>query len=262
MIKKIISIMIFKIKFITNEGRYFINYTVETLFNIILFYKQKQVTTIVLFRQVLFTGFEALWLVALSAFLIGSMIIIQGNTLFPNFGSSSLLYAILISVVTRELGTLLPALMIISRSGTAISTEIGNMILNEEVDALLSFGISPFSYLIVPRVVGVVVSMITLSVYFNIFAFLGGGIVAQLFYDIGFNNFFTRIFAEMEFKDLTISLIKSIFLGFSIAIISTFQGFRVSTAITEIPQRTTKAVVQSISTIIIIDVILTILFYA
>ncbi|MFH0736113.1 MAG: ABC transporter permease [bacterium] len=261
MIKNILLTIQIKLKHKITDISYLTNYALETILNIILFYKQKQVTIIVLLRQVLFTGLEALWLISLNAFLIGSIIIIQGNLIFPNFGSSTLLYKILITVVTRELGTLLPALIIISRSGTAISTEIGNMVLKEEVDALLSFGISPFSYLIVPRVVGVVVSMITLSIYFNIFAILGSGIVAQLFYDIGFSNFISRIITELEFQDLFIIFIKSAFFGFSIAIISTYHGFKVSSASTEIPQRTTKAVVHSISTIIIIDVLLTILFY-
>ncbi|HPN39448.1 MAG TPA: ABC transporter permease, partial [Melioribacteraceae bacterium] len=178
------------------------------------------------------------------------------------FISSPLLYTILISIITRELSTLLTALYLISRSGAAIATELGNMVLNEEVDALISIGISPFTYLVIPRLIGVVISLFVLSIYFNIFGLIGSAFLTQYLYDLPFSTFITRVFNELTLTDVFSSSIKAIVFGFFIAIISCFHGLKVSGSITEVPQRTSKAVVQSIGVIIIIDIIITLLFYA
>ena len=125
----------------------------------------------VLIMQILFTGVEALSIVSLLSLGIGAVIIIQGAQL-PDFLLGEQLYRILIIVIARELGPLLTAFVIIARSGSAITTELGNMVVSHEMEAYLSVGIHPVSQLGVPRVIGVALSMVLLTVYSNVFGLL------------------------------------------------------------------------------------------
>ena len=106
---------------------------------------------------------------AFIALALGALIIVQGNSILPRFGQGKLLYTLLVIVITRELGPLLTAFIIIARSGTAIATELGNMVISHEIEAYVAVGINPIAYLVVPRFLGVTVSMVLLTVYFNFF---------------------------------------------------------------------------------------------
>ncbi len=239
----------------------FLLFSVHIFRKIISFRRQRQARTLVLLRQILFTGFEALPLISFLALSIGGLIIIQGYNILENFGQSNLVFVILVTVVIRELSAILTALIVIARSGTAISTELGNMVINNEINLLLSLGISPVSYLVVSRVVGVVVALITLTIYFNLAALLGGWLFSTLFYPINFNYFFTQLFQQLAVTDIIISVLKSIFFGIGIALISSYQGLKVNIASTEVPQRTIKAVVSSIVFVVFADILITAIFY-
>ncbi|MBI2417773.1 MAG: ABC transporter permease [Ignavibacteriales bacterium] len=225
------------------------------------FNKERNIGAIVLMRQILYTGYEALSIISLIAFAIGGIIIIEGNAILPGFPQSKIFYSILVSVVTRELSCLLTAFIIIARSGTAISTELGNMVVNHEIDALLTFGISPISYLVVPRVIGVLVSLVTLTIYFNVAAIFGTWLISAFFSPVSLSEYLFFVFSELTILDIFSSLLKSISFGFAVALISSYYGLSVNMASTEVPQRTIKAVVKSLSAIIVLDVIITALFY-
>ena len=244
-----------------DDSFYFISFLLEVVKQSIAFYRNRKITRLVLFRQILFTGFEALGLISLIAIAIGAIIIIEGNSVLSGFTRSKIFYTIFVSIVTRELSCLLTAIIIIARSGTAISTELGYMVVNHEIDALLSFGISPISYLIVPRVLGVLISIITLSIYFNALATFSGWIISNLFYPTELKDYFIGIFSELTFLDIISSTLKSVIFGFLIAIVSCYEGLKVLHASTEVPQRTIKAVVRSLTLIILADAVITALLY-
>ncbi|MBN1948505.1 MAG: ABC transporter permease [Candidatus Cloacimonetes bacterium] len=239
----------------------FIHFTAETWRRLLTYTRQRQASFTVLLRQIMFTGYEALGLISFLALTIGGLIILQGNNILGNFGQGDLIYVILVTVVVRELSSILTALIVIARSGTAISTELGNMVVNQEIDLLLSFGISPVSYLVVSRLVGVVVATFTLTIYFNLVALLGGWLFSSFFSPINFNFFFSRLFAELSFLDILISVFKSMVFGIGIALISCYQGLKVNIASTEVPQRTIRAVVLSIVFVLFADILITLMFY-
>lgn len=245
-----------------DELLYFAAFVKETFFELFLIAYRKQIVLIVLFRQILFTGYEALKLITWMGLAIGATIIMQGMSLLDTFGQSDLVYNILIIVITKELGPLLTSFIIIARSGTAISTELGNMVVNNEVEALVSFGINPISYLVVPRVLGVVCSLFALNIYFNIAGLLGGYFVSAAFYPLSFTEFFSALLSKMTIMDIVSSQFKCIVFGFIIAIICSYQGLQVQFATTEVPWRTIKAVVSSLSWIIIFDILITIILYS
>lgn len=236
-------------------------YIFEVFSDLLVFRKQRQIGAIVFFRQILFTGFDALSIITLIAAAIGGIMVIEGNAILPGFTQSKIFYSILIGVVFRELSCLLTAFIIIARSGTAISTELGNMMINHEIEALLSFGVSPISYLVVPRVLGVVTATVVLTVYFNAASVLSSWAISSFFVPLSFDNFLMNVFSEMTFSDILSGVVKSVIFGLIISMISTYQGLQVRMATTEVPQKTIRAVVLSLSWVIVFDVIITAFFY-
>jgi phospholipid/cholesterol/gamma-HCH transport system permease protein len=229
----------------------------ETLF----FVRRRQTGYKVLIMQILFTGVEAMGILALIAAGIGAAINIIGSSILPSFGQSAMVYTILIAVITRELGPLLTAFVIIARSGTAIATELGTMVVSHEIEAYVSFGIDPVSYLVVPRVMGMMLSMLFLNLYFNCFGLLGSFVVIQFVKPIGVYEYFRPLFAALTWGDLSIGILKSVVFGAIVSIVSTFQGFSVQRASTEIPVAGIRAVGQSFTFCIVADVLLTVIHY-
>ncbi|MBM4403993.1 MAG: ABC transporter permease [Candidatus Cloacimonetes bacterium] len=240
---------------------FFFNYLIKVIRAVFVIRSNRDISTAVILKQILFTGFEALPIISFIALAVGGLIILQGYNLLSNFGQGIWVHVILVTVVIRELSAIITALVVIARSGTAISTELGNMVVNREIDLLRSFGISPLSYLVASRIIGVMAAMIILTLYFNIIAVLGGWLFSTIFNRIEFRAFINDFMSVLHFSDIFVTLLKPLIFGFIIAIISSFQGLQVQMASTEVPQRTIRAVVQSIFVIIIADVLITMLFY-
>ena len=227
----------------------------------LLFTKKRQVGFRVLVMQILFTGIEALGIVSLISVALGAVIIVEGISILPKFGQGQLIYTILIIVITRELGPLLTAFIIIARSGTAIATELGNMVINHEIEAYLSVGINPISYLVVPRFLGVVISTVLLSVYFNFFGLFGSFLVTQLITPIQFAEYFRNLLSSIQVVDIVSSLIKSLVFGVIVSCVAIYQGFKVRIATTEVPQVAIKAVGQAFVLCILADAVITLIYY-
>ena len=165
-------------------------------------------------------------------------------------------------MITRELGPLLTAFIIIARSGTAIATELGNMVVSHEIEAYLSVGINPISYLVVPRVLGVTISMIALTMYFNLFGLIGSFLVSQIVKPVPFGEYFRSLLSALQPADLLSTLVKSIVFGIIISIVATYQGFKVSLSVTEIPRAAIKSVGQGFVLCLIADALITLIYYA
>ncbi|HUX22707.1 MAG TPA: ABC transporter permease, partial [Spirochaetia bacterium] len=157
------------------------------------FLHRRQLGYKVLTLQILFTGVEAVGVVSVLALALGAVIIIQGLSLLPQFGQGRLVYSILVTVITRELGPILTAFIIIARSGTAIATELGNMVVSHEIEAYVSVGVNPISYLVVPRFIGVTLSLLLLNLYFNLFGLAGSFFVTALIRPIQFVEYFRNL---------------------------------------------------------------------
>ncbi len=218
----------------------------------------KRVGFKVLVMQIYFTGVEALSVIALISLGIGAVIIVQGMAILPMFGQSNLMYTILIMVITRELGPMLTAFIITARSGSAITTELGNMVISHEMEAYMSVGIHPVSYLGVPRLYGVILAMLFLNIYFNLFGLLGSYLVASFVHDIPFTDYLMNLVLALNPSDIISAFLKSILFGLIIAVVSIYYGFNVNRAVTEVPQNTIKSIGMSITLCIIADAVLVI----
>jgi ABC-type transport system involved in resistance to organic solvents, permease component len=211
--------------------------------------------------QILFTGVEAFWLVGIIGLICGITIIIQATNNMPKFGVSAYFGNILIRVVIRELGPFFTSFVVIGRSGSALATFIGNMRVSKEISALEVMGVDPVRFLIMPAFVAMVVSMVCLSVYFDIIAIIGGYFVAQLNVDLPFGIFFSTVLDALSVQEIAISMFKNILFGSIIAIVSCYYGLAVNN-IREVPQAARKSVVSSMIATITINVVVTVGFYA
>jgi len=233
----------------------------ETITELSRIRSNRHVSIMVVMRQILFTGVEALPLIGFIALAIGGLVIMQGYAFLSTFGQGIWVHKILVMVVVSELSGIITALVVIARSGTAISTELGNMVVSREMKLLKSYGISPIGYLVVSRILGVMIAMLVLTIYFNIIAVLGGWLFSQLFNHLEFSAFMNDFLAVLTLPQVLMSLLKSIVFGWIIAITASYQGMSVINASTEVPQRTIKAVVISIFAVIITDIAISWLFW-
>jgi len=218
---------------------------------------RNKVSLQVLVMQILFTGVNALSIIAFFSIALGAVIIIQGAGILQQLGQRDLLYPILITIITQEGGPLLTALVIMSRSGVAIATELGNMVVKHEIEAYVSVGIDPLSYLVVPRFLGVTVSLLILTVYFSVLGLGASYFFAQLVATIPPNEYFYNLLNELSVMTIVMSLLKTIVFGIIISVVSSYYGLSVQLATTEIPVITIRAVGQGFALIFLADVLIT-----
>ena len=240
---------------------YALGFLGRVLSETLLFFRRRQVAYKVLVMQILFTGVEALGIATILAVGIGAIINIVGLSLLPQFGQGQLMYTILIAIITRELGPLLTAFIITARSGTAIATELGGMVVSHEIEAYVSIGIDPISYLVVPRFLGVTISCFLLNIYFNFFGLLASYGVLILIKPLPYAEYYQGIIGALKGADLATGLVKSVVFGALISIVSTYQGFSVARASTEIPQAGIRAVGQAFTSLVIADGVITAVSY-
>jgi phospholipid/cholesterol/gamma-HCH transport system permease protein len=210
----------------------------------------------VVVMQVLFTGVNALAIILFIAVSLGAVVIFSGAQLLA-IGQTDLFYSLLVSVITRELGPLLIAFIIMARSGVAIATELSNMVISHEMEAYMAVGISPISYLVVPRFLGVTVSMIALNMFFSLGGLAGAWLVVQFFQPLPASEYFTNLLTHLTVVDLAASIVKSMAFGMVIATVSSYQGFQAKQSSTEVPVLVIKAVGQGFALLIVVNVIIT-----
>ncbi len=240
---------------------YALGFMVEVFKQTIRFITGRHVGYRVLTMQMLFTGVEALSVVSTISLSLGAVIVIQGLSLLPQFGQGQLIFDILIIVITRELGPLLTGLIVTARSGTAISTELGNMVISHEIDAFTVAGINPVRHIVVPRFLGVTFSTLVLNLYFNIFGLLGSFVVTQFVNPIRLREYSNGLLAALSLTDVVSSVVKSVVFGAIIAIVATFHGLQVERASTEIPVAAIRSVGQGITLLIVANAIITLVYY-
>jgi phospholipid/cholesterol/gamma-HCH transport system permease protein len=240
---------------------YGLGFMVEVFKQTFEFITKRRAGPKVLTMQVLFTGVDALSVVATISVSLGAVIVIQGLSLLPQFGQDQLTFDILIIVITRELGPLLTGLIVTARSGTAISTELGNMAINHEIEAFSVNGINPVRHIVAPRFIGVTVSTVLLNLYFNIFGLLGSFVVTQFVNPLALSEYLTGLLASLSVTDVVSSVVKSAVFGGIIALVATFHGLQVERASTEIPVVAVRSANQGITLLIIANAVITLVYY-
>jgi phospholipid/cholesterol/gamma-HCH transport system permease protein len=240
---------------------YNLGFFVQILKGVGHFIHRGQAAYKVLIMQILFTFVEALGISTLLALGIGAAVNIIGIPFLARFSQERYIYPLLITIITRELGPLLTAFIIIARSATAIATEMAGMVISHEVEAYISVGVDPIEYLAVPRFLGVTVSLFMLNIFFSIFGLAGSFAVAQIFNPMPASAYFGNLLEDLTVPDLAVSIIKSISFGVLISVTAMARGLAVERSSTEVPIAGLKAVGDSFGWCILVDIILSALYY-
>jgi len=219
----------------------------------------KRLVHSIMLTQVMFTGVQALSLVSAIALLIGASIIIQTNMMMPADGE--LIGRVLVAVVLRELAPLITAIVVAGRSGTAIATELGNMKVNSEVLALSSLGVDPLRYVVLPRMVGCVVSVVALMIYFSIVSLSAAFAIGVLASGASLSSFQQGVSGSVMPHDLALFFAKGLGLGTIVGWLSCHFGLQVNSSPTEVPQQASRAVVMSLLGCVVYNTALTAGFY-
>ncbi len=221
----------------------------------------RRATVKVLFKQVYFTGFQAIPIISRIALFLGLIIVTQLLNILPGLGGEGLVGGVLVWVVIREVGPLFAAVIVIARSGTAMASELGTMKIANQLSTLEIMGIDPKHYLVMPRVIGTAISLFVLTFLFNVITILGGYLLAGFGRSMTFSVYISSVLAAMGLMEVGVSLLKSLVFGLIIGTVCCYNGLMVGKSITQIPQQTTKSVISSISSIFIADAIITFIFF-
>ena len=205
-------------------------------------------------------GVRALGIIGLMSFLIGIVIAQQGAVQLEQFGAEVYTINLIGRITVRELGTLMTAIMVAGRSGSAFAAQIGTMKITEEIDAMRTIGVSPIEALVIPRMIASVVMMPLLAFWAMMMSLLGGGLFVWLVLGIPPLTYIQRLQEVVPMTDLWIGLVEAPVFGFIIALSGCFQGMLVSGDSEAVGLRTTTAVVQSIFLVIVLDAVFAVFF--
>lgn len=202
-------------------------------------------------------GVGSLPIVLLSGFFIGAVMVLQTGSQFQRFGQVSLTGDIVSLALVRELGPTITGLLVAGRCSSGIASELGSMLVTEQVDAMRAMGTDPGRKLISPRVLAALITMPLLTTI-SVFIGLVGGMVASVFsLRLSATTFWQRAIAILQFSDLMQGFSKSVVFAFILATVGCYQGLNVRGGTQGVGRATTQAVVVSSVMIIIADTFLT-----
>ena len=202
-------------------------------------------------------GVGSLPIVLLSGFFIGAVMVLQTGSQFQRFGQVSLTGDIVSLALVRELGPSITGLLVAGRCASGIASELGSMLVTEQVDAMRAMGTDPSRKLISPRVLAALMTVPLLTTI-SVFVGLVGGMVASVFsLRLSATTFWQRAVAILDFSDLMQGFTKSMLFAFILATVGCYQGLNVRGGTQGVGRATTQAVVVSSVMIIIADTFLT-----
>jgi phospholipid/cholesterol/gamma-HCH transport system permease protein len=206
-------------------------------------------------------GYYSLPIVAVISFFIGIILAFQSAYQLKRVGA--LIYvANLVGVsITRELGPIMTAIIFSGRSGSAFAAEIGSMKAAEEVDALISMGINPVRFIVVPKLFALMIMLPALTVFADFIGIFGGFVLSVTVLEIHPVSYIQQTINALLVKDVMTGLVKAWAFGIVITVVGAYHGFKVTGGAEEVGRRTTSAVVASIFLVIVFDLFFTALFY-
>jgi len=202
-------------------------------------------------------GVGSLRIVVVALLCVGGVIVLNSASQFSRFGETILTGDAVSLALLRELGPVFTALLIAGRNATAMASELGSMVVTEQVDAMRGFGIDPIRRLMTPRVLATVLVLPVLVAVGDCAGLLGGFLVASLTLHLGAEQFWTHAIHALVFGDIFIGFIKPVVFGFIIGTVGCYQGFRVKGGAEGVGRATIAAFVESSLTVLVVDLFLT-----
>lgn len=216
----------------------------------------------VFMRQMLFTAIDGSRMALSMGFSVGIILIVQAANWLANYGGTfSSIAPVLLQIVVREIAPLIANLLVIGRSGIAISTEMANMRVLGEIDVLEGQGIDPMTYLVMPRVIATSLSILSLAMIVLVAmygsAYFVGYATSAITEDIG--EFSRGIFSKLDPNDAVFFFSKTLITGLFIGAIVTTEGLKAGRAATDVPRLASSSGVSALTAYFVVNAILTLL---
>ena len=211
--------------------------------------------------QAMQTGVGALPILSLITFFIGLILALQSAYELRRFGAMNFVASAVAISMTRELGPLITAIVVIGRSGSAFAAEIGTMKVTEEIDALETMAIDPIHFLVTPKFIAMIVMLPCLTIWANFMGILGGSLFGVAKADFTFVTYITSSLDALFLRDIATGLIKSVMFGVTITAVGCHEGLSTGAGAEQVGRSTTRAVVVSIFLVILVDLVFTALFF-
>jgi phospholipid/cholesterol/gamma-HCH transport system permease protein len=205
-------------------------------------------------------GASAFPIVSLLSFLVGVILAYVGAMQLRTFGAQVFIADLVGIAMTREMGAMMAAIIMAGRTGAAFAAELGSMQVNEEIDALGTFGIPPMEFLVLPRLLGLTLMMPLLTIYADLLGILGGAAIGIGMLDLGVVPYSLRTIGAISIQDVLSGLVKGSAFGILVAVTGCLRGMTCRRSSAAVGWAVTSAVVTGIVSIIVADAILTVIF--
>jgi len=211
--------------------------------------------------EIVRAGYNSIPIIAVIAFFIGVILAFQAAYQLRKVGAMMYVADLVGVSLTRELGPIITAIVVAGRSGSAYAAEIGSMKSAEEIDALVSMGINPVRFLVVPKLLAMMLMVPALTVLADAIGMIGGFAISVTAIEIHPQIYYTQTVNALMMTDVVTGLMKALAFGIAITIVGAYEGFKVERGAEEVGLRTTASVVVSIFLVIVFDLFFTMLFY-
>jgi phospholipid/cholesterol/gamma-HCH transport system permease protein len=206
-------------------------------------------------------GVDALVVAGMVSFLTGMIMAFQAAVPLRQFGVDIFVVNLVALALLRELGPIMTAVVLAGRSGSAFAAEIGTMKVNEEIDALVTMGIDPMRFLVVPRVLAGFLVTPVLTIYANALG-VAGGFLVMMSLGFPFMALWNQLISAVGVSDVMTGIIKSLVFGVLVAGVGCLRGLQTGTGASAVGISTTRAVVSGIFLIVTVDAVFAAIFYA
>ncbi|MFH1359442.1 MAG: ABC transporter permease [Candidatus Omnitrophota bacterium] len=224
-------------------------------------FKDKPIDRTRSFEQMVFMGIKSILIVFFVTFFTGVVLAMQSAYQLEKFGAVIYVASLVSVSLCRELGPVLTALVIAGRIGAAITAEIASMKVNEQIEALEAMAINPVRYLVVPKFVALFFMLPCLTILGNFSGILGGYLVGTLSLRLSGPLFIQTALKYLTLKDIYTGLSKSFVFAAVIALVGSYQGLKTSGGAVGVGRSTTLSVVVSFILIILVDCVLTGIYF-
>jgi len=209
-------------------------------------------------REIYFAGVLSLIIIVVSGLFVGMVLGLQGYTTLVRFGSAEALGSLVALSLLRELGPVLAALLFASRSGSAMTAEIGLMKATEQLDAMAVMAVDPIARVVAPRFWAGVFSLPILTALFNVMGIIGGYYIGVIMIGLDEGAYWSQMQSAVDLhEDVMNGMIKSVFFGVAVTLIAVFEGYNAEATAAGVSSATTRTVVTSALVILAMDFVLT-----
>lgn len=198
-------------------------------------------------------GPSALPIVSLISFLVGLILAFMGAVQLRSFGAQVYVADLVAIATAREMGCLMTGIIMAGRTGAAFAAQLGTMRVTEEIDALVTIGIRPMEFLVLPRMIALVLMMPLLTLYADVLAMLGGALVGVAVLDIDATQYLERTTDALALRHVAIGVIKGGVFGVLVALSGCLRGMRAGRSAAAVGLAATSAVVTAIVLIVVLE---------